>query len=115
QNIEQFLTYVGELLLGQRLDFAWCHLAVRVSQLQAILPRVHNHDFSILGEMVILLRDKIQTKEVDWLAWEDPFILSPEPIQLKSESEIRQQETRKRLSYAIPILDLLYSLDKAQS
>ena len=62
----------------------------------------------MLGEMVLLLLDLLSTKEVDWLAWEDPFILGRDPQELKVERENSIGETRKRLAYVIPTLALLY-------
>jgi hypothetical protein len=41
------------------------------------------------------------------LAWEDPFLYSCNPQQLKEEREQSIRETRKRLAYVIPMLQLL--------
>jgi hypothetical protein len=71
QELEEMVTRVGELLFGKSLDFAWCHLALRAEQLQAIVPQIQARDLSLMAEMVLLLRDVIKTKDVDWLAWED--------------------------------------------
>jgi hypothetical protein len=61
----------------------------------------------MMAEFVLLLKDKIQTKQVDWLAWEDPFIYSRDPQELKEEKEDSKEEVRKRLAYVIPMLQLL--------
>ncbi len=63
----------------------------------------------MVAEMVLPLIGETRTQEVDWLAWEDPFILSRDPQQLKEEREHSQQEMRKRLAYVIPMLQLLYN------
>ena len=55
-----------------------------------------------------LLRDTIQTQEVDWLAWEDPFITGCEAHSLREAREQSREETRKRLGYVIRMLELLY-------
>jgi hypothetical protein len=102
------ITRVGELLYGRTLDFAWCHLAVTAGQLRRILPLVRNHDMSVLAEMVLLLREEIATREVDWLAWEDPLILGVDAHQLKRERERGVEDVRKRLSYVLPMLQVLY-------
>ena len=60
--------------------------------------------------MVLLLIDRIHTQDVDWLAWEDPFILTRDAQQLKAERENSQQETYKRLTYVIPMLQLLHNV-----
>ena len=49
----------------------------------------------------------IKTKEVDWLAWEDPFILSRDPEELKHERENSLEETQKRLAYAMPMVETM--------
>jgi hypothetical protein len=47
---------------------------------------------------------------VDWLAWEDPFILACDPTELKRERENSLSETKKRLNYVLPMLDTLTRL-----
>jgi hypothetical protein len=106
-ELEQMMTRVGEILFKKRLDFAWCHLVVRARQLQAILPAVSQQDLSMMAEIVLMLKDNIQVKTVDWLAWEAPFIYACDPRRLKEEREQSQQETRKRLGYVIPMRQLL--------
>ena len=107
RELEQIVTRTGEFLFGQSLDFGWCHLALQAQQLQAILPCVKNHDISMVAEFVLLLRDGIRTKHVDWLAWEDPFILGRAPDELRQEREQSAAETHKRLAYVIPMLQML--------
>ena len=48
-----------------------------------------------------------QADYVDWLAWEDPFILNCDAAQLKRERENSLAETQKRLSYALPMMEIL--------
>lgn len=112
RELEMMLTQVGELLFDQTLDFAWCHLAVPAQQLQEILPQFKNHDISVLAEFVLHLMDVIQTRDVDWLAWEDPFVYARDLAQMKHERETSLEETYKRLGYVIPKLQLL--LDYSQ-
>ena len=57
--------------------------------------------------MVVRLRDQAQTKDVDWLAWEDPFIYSRNARELKAERERSDAENRKRLAYVIPMLQVM--------
>ncbi len=106
-DIESMATRVGELLFGKTLDFAWCHLVIRAGLLREILPGVKNTDISMLGEMALLLRDKLVSKDVDWLAWEDPFLLVRDAVQLKIEREHSPQETQKRLAYIAPTLQAI--------
>ena len=106
-EIENFVTTIGKFLFGRPLDYAWCHLVARASQLVRILPMVRNPDLSMVAEMVLLLQPEIKTKDVDWLAWEDPFILLRDPEELKHEREISPEETQKRLSYAVPMVETM--------
>lgn len=106
-KIEGFVTTIGEILFGKSLDYAWCHLAVRAAQLAEILPLVRNPDLSMVAEMALLLQADIRTKEVDWLAWEDPFVWSRDPEELKREKENSLEETQKRLAYAMPMVETM--------
>jgi hypothetical protein len=104
RDIEGMITRAGEWLFHKTLDFAWCHLAVRAGLLAEILPRTHQSDLSIVTEIVLEMLGQVKTKDVDWLAWEDPFILGRDPQALKAERENDPAETRKRLAYAIKMM-----------
>ncbi|MDX1416525.1 MAG: hypothetical protein R3293_20155 [Candidatus Promineifilaceae bacterium] len=106
--LEQMATQVGELLFGRSLDFAWCHVALQARDLQQIAIPKPCHNFSFFAGIILALRDKIYTRAVDWLAWEDPFILSRDADALRKEREQSRSESRKRLSYVVPMLRLLY-------
>jgi len=106
-EIEQFATRAGELLFGKTLDFAWCHLAIQAGYLKDILPNIRNHDMSMLGEIMLAVRDNILIRDVDWLEWEDPFLLSCDATALKVEREKSFLETQKRLSYIVPTLQTI--------
>lgn len=106
-DLEQMVTTAGEWLFGKSLDFAWCHLALQARQLQQILPLLTRRDLAMFCELVLALRDEFKTKDVDWLAWEDPFIFGRNSLELKREREQSPSETRKRLAYVIPMLQLL--------
>jgi len=107
RKLEHMVTDLGELLFGQTLDFAWCHLAVETQDLRRILSEVKHPGIEMVAEIIIHLRDHIHTRDVDWLAWEDPFILEKDPIELKSERESSNLEIRKRLGYVLPMLQIL--------
>jgi hypothetical protein len=106
-EIESMVTTAGRTLFQKEIDFAWCHLVLRAEQLQVVLPLVHNHDISMVAEMVLPLREEVKMKKVDWLAWEDPYVYKRDPHQLKEEREHSPREARKRFSYVIPMLQLL--------
>jgi hypothetical protein len=113
RQLEQVVTQVGQWLFGKQLDFAWCHLALRASQLRQMIPHIHRRDISLVAEFTLAGKDVIKTKDVDWLAWEDPFIFDRDPQQLKVEKEKSVEETQKRLNYVIPILQLLSAASRA--
>lgn len=110
RELEGIVTTVGRNLFGKELDYAWCHIAVGAGQLREAMPLVKNHDLSMVAEMIFYLQDEIKTRAVDWLAWEDAFILSCDPLELKHERENSLSETRKRLSYVLPMIDTLTRL-----
>jgi hypothetical protein len=110
RELEGIVTTVGCNLFGRELDYAWCHIAVVAGQLREIMPLVKNLDLSMVAEMIFYLQDRIQTRDVDWLSWEDPFILSRDPIELKNERENSLAETKKRLNYVLPMIDTLTRL-----
>lgn len=107
RQLEQMVTTAGELLFNRTLDFAWCHLAIRAGQLGAIAARLTRPDISVVGEIVLAQVDQWRTREVDWLAWEDPFILGRDPDALKQARERSPDEVRKRLGYVIPMLQMM--------
>jgi hypothetical protein len=112
RDLEGMVTIVGRHLFGSELDYAWCHIAVPAGELREIMPLVKNPDLSMVAEMIFYLQPNIHTRAVDWLAWEDPFILSRDATELKREREISQDETRKRLKYVIPMIESLTRLSK---
>lgn len=112
-EIERFVTTLGRILFGKTLDYAWCHLVLRASDLAHVLPAVKNHDLSMVAEIVLQLQADIQTREVDWLAWEDPFILGRDPGELKREREASLQEAQKRLAYVLPMVEAMLSYSRA--
>lgn len=113
-DLEQMVTQAGSWLFGKSLDFAWCHIALQAQQLQHILPQIRhsNATFGFFAQFVLALREQVATQDVDWLAWEDPFILSRDAQTLKAERETDLTETYKRLSYVIPMLQLLDAASK---
>jgi hypothetical protein len=106
-EIESFITTVGKRLLGTEIDFAWCHLAIQAFQLGEILSSVHRSDLSMVTEMIIPIINIVKTQNVDWLAWEDPFIYSRNAEALKTERENSVTETLKRLAYVIPMIQVI--------
>lgn len=106
-ELETMVTRVGELLLGKSLDFAWCQLAIQAAALQAILPEIHTQGISIVAKIVLPLIDVIKARDVDWLAWEDPFIENCDLQTLKKMREASVAEHCKRLNYVVPMLQHL--------
>lgn len=107
RELEEMATRTGEFLFGKRLDYGWCHLVVQASDLTQIMSHVHNPGIAMMAEMILLLKDNLQIVEVDWLAWEDPFIEQTDAATLRSQKEQSAAEVQKRLSYIIPVLQLI--------
>jgi hypothetical protein len=107
RELENFVTITSRHLFGKLLDFAWCHLVIQAYQLRQLVPLINSRDLSLSAEIVLQIKDQVQLRDVDWLAWEDPFILCKKPEALKKEREQSVSETRKRLGYVIPTLNLL--------
>lgn len=112
RQLEGIVTTVGKNLFGRELDYGWCHIVVQAKHLREIMPKVKNPDLSMVAEMIFYLHDNIQTRDVDWLAWEDPFILGRDAAVLQRERELSLEETNKRLKYVLPMLDTLTRLSK---
>lgn len=106
-RLEGFVTQIGQNLFGQALDYGWCHMVLTAGQLRQVMPRVTHPGISMVAEMLLHLQPDIHTREVDWLAWEDPFILGRDPAELKRERENSLEETEKRLAYVLPMVDAL--------
>jgi hypothetical protein len=111
-RLEGMVTVVGNNLFGRELDYAWCHIAVPAKILREVMPLVRNPDLSVVAEMIFYMREEIHTRDVDWLAWEDPFIFSRDAAELKQERENNLEETNKRLRYVLPMIETLTRLSK---
>jgi hypothetical protein len=109
-ELEGLVTAVGKNLFGKELDYAWCHIVVGAGQLREIMPLVKNPDLSMVAEMIFYMQDTIKTRDVDWLAWEDPFIFEREANEFKAERENSLVETKKRLKYVLPMIETLTRL-----
>ncbi len=107
REIEGFVTTLGEILFGRRLDFGWCHLVLQARRLAEAADLVHNQDLSVMSEIVLAMRDEVKTKQVDWLEWEDPHDLGRDARELRLERETSVAEVQKRMGYAIPMMQSL--------
>ncbi|PKN91974.1 MAG: hypothetical protein CVU44_16920 [Chloroflexi bacterium HGW-Chloroflexi-6] len=107
RQLEGFVSRLGETLFGKTLDYGWCHLVVQAGELRQVMEKVSHPEISMVAEMVLQMQHHIHTRDVDWLAWEDPFILNRDPAELKAERESSLAETQKRLSYCLPMTEIL--------
>ncbi len=107
QELEGIATRVGEMLFGRQLDFGWCYMVIHAGQLGETLPGITTTGLSVLAEILIPLRERVTVRSADWLAWEDPFITGEDPGLLAAQREECTGDHLKRLSYVIPILQLL--------
>jgi hypothetical protein len=106
-RLEGFVTKIGEQLFGKTLDYGWCHLVVRAGELREVMPKVTHAGLSMVAEMILHMQHHIQTRDVDWLAWEDPFLAGRDPFEMKTEREQSLAEYEKRLSYCLPMVEAL--------
>ena len=106
-ELESFVTNIGQTLFNKTLDYGWCHFVIQAGQLKEIMPLVKKPDLSMVAEMILHVQENVKTREVDWLAWEDPFILGRDAGELKLERENSLAETQKRLSYVLPMVEML--------
>jgi hypothetical protein len=106
-RLEGFVTQIGEQLFGKNLDYGWCHLIVRAGELRDVMPKVMHPGISMVAEIVLHMQHHIRTREVDWLAWEDPFLMGRDPAEMKAEREQSADEYEKRLSYCLPMVEAL--------
>ena len=111
-RLEGFVTKIGEQLFGKTLDYGWCHLVVRAGELREVMPKVTHVGLSMVAEMVLHMQQHIHTRDVDWLAWEDPFLASRDPLEMKTEREQSVDEYEKRLSYCLPMVEALVQFSK---
>jgi hypothetical protein len=81
-ELESFVTKIGQTLFDRTLDYGWCHFVVQAIQLKEIMPLVKKSDMSMVAEMIFHVQSDVKTREVDWLAWEDPFILGEMRVSL---------------------------------
>ena len=106
-RLEGFVTRIGEQLFGQTLDYGWCHLVVRAGELREVMPKVTHAGLSMVAEIILHMQHHIHTRDVDWLAWEDPFLAGRDPAEMKAEREQSLDEYEKRLSYCLPMVEAL--------
>jgi hypothetical protein len=105
--LEGLVTTVAYNLFGRVLDYCWCHFAATAGQLREIVPLVRNPGISMVAEILYYVQDEVKTRDVDWLAWEDPLLLVREPTELRNERENSLEEINKRLNYVVPMLETL--------
>jgi hypothetical protein len=105
---EAMVSRAGEIMFGRFLDFTWCHLALSAGRLKELLPKLTAKDLVITSQLIFELKDVVNTKEVDWLSWEDPFVLGKDAAEFKTERENDPKETEKRLNYVMPEISYLF-------
>ncbi len=81
---------------------------MRAGRLGQILPGLEGiRDMSVLAAILLALREEVVTRDVDWLAWEKPFILGRDAEEAKAAWESDPGDHEKRLGYIIPAVRLL--------
>lgn len=111
-ELEGFVTAIGQNLFNRTLDYGWCHFVIQAEQLRELMPKVKNPDLSMVAEMILHTQENIHTREVDWLAREDPFIHSRVAEEFKVERENSLEEMQKRVSYVMPMVETMIKFSK---
>lgn len=114
RQLEAMVSTTGNLLFGRDLDFCWCHVVVAAGHLRQIAPLLKQPDLRIFAALILAMIDRVQMRQVDWLAWEDPFVLGRPAAALRNEREASHAETLKRLGYVAPILQLFHETASVQ-
>ncbi len=97
-QLERSISLVGQALLGRELDFAWCYLAAVGAELRHMTNGLDESGIWLMGEMVLRVYERVQSREADWLAWEDAFILGRDPAELRREREASPTELHLSLT-----------------
>lgn len=107
--IESMATDLGERLFGKKYDYFWCDLVLEAKTLKAVLAKVKRikESFLFMAEIILGLKEELMVKEVDWTAWEDPYIFGKDEEEYKKERELAVDENEKRLNYVLPTIKFL--------
>lgn len=110
REMEQSANKMGKHLLGQEVELASCGFLLKQDWARKILAQSQEKSFSVETEWILLaylLGIKPIIKKVDWLGWEDPYILDINEKKLKIEREHDPLETQKRLVMNVEIANVL--------
>lgn len=113
--IESMVSSVGQTLLGKVIDFCWCYGTIKISRLKQILPKIKARDWTVVTKYALEIQNEFIEKEVDWLSWEDPFVFNKDYQTLKEQRESDENETEKRLAYAIPMIKTIINYNSHRS
>ena len=109
RNVEQMVTQIGQLLWGICIEWTPGALLLSQSTVQMLLEHSISPSFAVWSEWILLAMTQqilLTRKQVDWLAWEDPYWEHIEAQTLKHRRETSQEETRKRIAWNTSILQL---------
>ncbi len=110
REMEQMVSRTFQWLSGTFVELSPAALVLSRRAAHTILGQSQSASYDIWGEWVLLaMRNGIPvtTRQVDWLAWEDPYWEGADPADLKRAREASQEETLKRIRMNVPILMML--------
>lgn len=110
REMEQSANKIGKHLLGQEVELASCGFLLKQDLVSKILAESRERSFSVEAEWILLayiLGIKPIIKKVDWLSWEDPYILDVDEPALKNSREHDPLETQRRLVMNVEIANVL--------
>ena len=109
REVEQMITQMGHMLWGLSIEWSPGALLMSPSTVQMVLQSSVSPSFAIWGEWILLALTHhigLTQKSVDWLTWEDPYWEQTDVQALKHRRESSQDETRRRIAWNTPILQL---------
>jgi hypothetical protein len=110
REIEQMASRTCELLCGQPVDLMPCALVLSLPLARAVLAQSLSLYYEVWGEWILLAASSgapIRTRQVDWLAWEDPHWEGVPADALKRQREDDPQETIRRIKRSVSAMLML--------
>lgn len=107
-NLEKIIADAGKVSTGKMLDWIWCGALIKKNLAELILKESKLNNFAVLSEFIVIA-DKnnklIRNKNVDWMAWEDPF-WAKQNNRTKPNRNLSEKEKIFRLRYCLDAIKL---------
>ncbi|MFH1551518.1 MAG: hypothetical protein ABIC36_01400 [bacterium] len=107
-DLEKIIADAGRIFTDKILDWIWCGALIKKDLAELIVKDSKLNDFAVLAEFIMIARknDKtIESKDADWLAWEEPF-WAKQNNQSSPSNTLNEKEKAFRLSYCLKAMEL---------